>query len=225
MKSVVTLFFIFHAINLFSQKGEQLQNSNAGSDSISKKEISNVRNKDSLLPQKPDTLSASILNKVQELDEVLINHKSEFNAVSLGILKKEIKPLSVNERKLYTAGDFKLIHLLSILGGSLQIDPIINKISGRTKRLKGYIKLERKEENLIFLEDNFTEYMRRNLNIPEDIVGAFLNYFIENEKLVDLIERKDFGAIHFLMGDEWFQFKSLQKESTSLTEDFSIGEE
>lgn len=155
---------------------------------------------------------------MQELDEVKINSKSEYNAVSLGILKKEIKPLSVNERKLYTAGDFKLIHLLSILGGSLQIDPIINKISGRKKKLKGYIKLEKKQDNLIFLEDHFMDYMRQNLSIPENSIGAFLNYLIENESLPNLIERPDFGELHFLIGDEWFNFKNLQNEPAPVTE-------
>lgn len=146
------------------------------------------------------------------MDEVFIKPKSEFNAVSLGILKKEIKPLTINERRFYTAGDFKPIHLLSLLGGSLEVDPIINAISGRTKRLKRYIQMEKKESNITFLEDHFMQYMTENLNVEEEYLSRFITYLIENEKLQDLIDRRDLGELHFLIGDEWFKFKDFQDE-------------
>lgn len=141
-----------------------------------------------------------------------VDPQSSFDAVSLGIIKKKIEPLTSNERKLYTAGDFKPVHLLSILGGSLAVDPIINKISGRTKRLKKYVQLEKKERNLLFLEDHFTEYMLNHLNIPEETIGRFLIYLIEHERLQDLIDRKDYGELHFLIGDAWFGFEDFQNK-------------
>ena len=144
---------------------------------------------------------------------MFVDPKSDFDAVSLGIIKKKIKPLTSNERKLYTAGDFKPVHLLSILNGSLAVDPIINKISGRTKRLKKYVQLEKKESNLLFLEDHFSEYMLNDLNIPEETIGRFLIYLIENEQLQNLIDRKDFGELHFLIGDAWFEFEDFQTDA------------
>ena len=224
MKLLFTSLLILYTINSFSQQKEHLQDSIPANDSIPKDSISrinlsNLKFKDSISLHLPDTLSSSIFTRVNKLDEVFINSKSEFNAVSLGILKKEIKPLTTNERRLYTAGDFKPIHLLSILGGTLPIDPIINKISGRTKRLKRYIQLEKKESNIIFLEDHFSEYILTNLNVPKEIFERFMDYLIENEKLQDLIDRKDFGELHFLIGDEWFKFQSLQHDSTPVTTD------
>lgn len=200
-----------------------LQDSIAVKDSIFKKETStifrSILKPDNLVNTRPSDTVGSVFEEVNTLDEVFIKSKSEFNAVSLGILKKEIKPLTTNERRLYTAGDFKPIHLLSLLGGSLQVDPIINAISGRTKRLKRYIEIEKKESNLIFLEDHFMKYMVENLNIEEEWIGSFLTYLVENEQLQSLIDRKDLGVLHFFIGDEWFKFKNLQDESHPLNKD------
>jgi len=43
--------------------------------------------------------------------------------------------------------------------------------------------------------------MVENLQIEEELIGRFLGYLVENEKLQTLIDRKDFGALHFLIGD------------------------
>lgn len=222
MKLILQVLLIFYSIHSFSQKKDHLQDHVPASDSLSKKVEIKIKSSlakfgDSIPTTLSDSLNPSIFNQINKLDEVLIERKSEFNAVSLGIIKKEIKPLTVYERQLYTAGDFKPIHLLSILGGSLPVDPIINAITGRTKRLKKYISFEKKESNIGFLEDHFTEYMRTNLNISEEIIGNFLSYLIENDELQNLIDRKDFGELHFLIGDEWFKFESLQIDSSPTT--------
>lgn len=221
MKLLFTALLLLCSLHSFSQKREMLQDSIPVKDSIFDKEASTIfhsilKSDDFVNTHLADTVK-SIFGQVNTLDEVFIKPKSEFNAVTLGILKKEIIPPTISERQLYTAGDFKPIHLLSILGGSLAVDPIINAISGRTKRLKRYIQIEKKERNIIFLEDHFTEYMVENLAIEEQYIGRFLNYLVENETLQALIDRKDLGELHFLIGDEWFKFKSFQRDSTTET--------
>ena len=59
------------------------------------------------LQQQP--LLFEMLQKPEELEEVVLNRHSEINAVALGIIPKKIKTLTTNERRLRTAGDFKLI--------------------------------------------------------------------------------------------------------------------
>lgn len=217
MKTVLTWFLAFCTLHSFSQQKDRsldrvaTDHSNV-KDSISSLNISNPALKDSTNFHSSDTITTSIFTQINKLDEVYVDPKSSFDAVSLGIIKKKIEPLTSNERKLYTAGDFKPVHLLSILGGSLAVDPIINKISGRTKRLKKYVQLEKKERNLLFLEGHFTEYMLNHLNIPEETIGRFLIYLIEHERLQDLIDRKDFGELHFLIGDAWFGFEDFQNK-------------
>ena len=223
MKLILSVLLIFYSINSFSQKNEKLKDSIPVNDSIQNQEVLNIfrsliKSNDSINPILSDTLNPSMLNQVNELDEVFVKSKSEFNAVSLGIIAKEITPLTTYERQLYTAGDFKPIHLLSLLGGSLDVDPIINAISGRTKRLKKYIQFEKKESNLSFLENHFKEYMLDNLNIEEKLISRFLYYLVENEGLQGMIDRKDYGSLYFFIGDEWFKFESLLNDSSPVNE-------
>ncbi len=216
MKLLFTTLLILSSILSFSQKKEELHDSTAVKDSILNKDSSTIFNSilesDDFVNRHLSDTVTSIFGQINALDEVYVESKSEFNAVSLGILKKEIRQLSINERRLYTAGDFKPIHLLGLLAGSLEVDPIINAISGRTKRLKRYIQLEKKENNLIFLEDHFREYLVKNLDVEEQLIGRFLNYLVENEELQSLIDRRSFGELHFFISDEWFKFKTLQND-------------
>ena len=62
------------------------------------------------------------------------------------------------------------------------------------------------------------EYMIDNLDIKEQFIGRFLNYLVENEELQGIIDRKDFGELHFFIGDEWFKFESLLKDSTPVND-------
>ncbi len=226
MKLILLVLLFFYSIHSFPQKKERLQENLPAHDSIMNSKSAKCSNvfssillpTDSITPFPSDPLNPSMLSQVNKLDDVFVNSKSQFSAVSLGILQKEIKPLSINERRLYTAGDFKPIHLLALLGGSLDVDPIINAITGRTKRLKRYIQLEKKESILSFLEDHFTEYMVVDLNIEERFIGRFINYLVENEDIQGIIERKNFGELHFLIADEWFKFESLQNDPSPVND-------
>lgn len=223
MKLILTALLIFYSLYSFSQQKEN-KSATPANDSIPNKLnpdiiLSKEKSNNSIKPHFSDTLKRSIFESVNKLDDVFINSKSEFTALSLGIIQKEIKPLTQYERQLYTAGDFKPIHLLSLLGGSLAVDPIINAISGRTKRLKRYVQFEKKESNLIYLEDNYKEYMLNTLNIKEQLIGRFLNYLVENEELQYLIDRKNNGELYFFIGDQWFRFKSLQDDLLPLSDD------
>lgn len=144
----------------------------------------------------------------QELKEVIVNETSEINAVSLGIIPKKIEKLSLNERRLKQAGDFKPIHLLGILGGSLPLDPILNAINGRTKRLKRNINFEQKERNIAYLEINFTEYMQKRMQLTEHEIRLLINEVIEQDQLSAVIESKNSAQIEFYLEDQWIKLKN-----------------
>jgi hypothetical protein len=78
---------------------------------------------------------------MNQLDEVVIRRYNNINAVSLGLFSKP--KIIYASRKLRTAGDFKPIMLLGLIS-SMPLDPLINKINGRTKRLKKEVILEKK---------------------------------------------------------------------------------
>jgi hypothetical protein len=91
-----------------------------------------------------ERISVEMTAKTITLQEVIINNNA-ISAEKLGIIKQNQKKYTPAERRLKTAGDFKPIHLLGLLGGSLAVDPILNKISGRTKNLKKELEIEKKK--------------------------------------------------------------------------------
>lgn len=150
-------------------------------------------------------------SKVDQLDEVEINGK--YNAVSLGIVSKDQKKYTVAERRLQTAGDFKWIHLLSILGGSLPFDPILNAINGRTKRIKKEIILEKK----LVIMNNITELFQDSffidkLKIPKDYVSGFKYFIIDDKHLIDAINTKNKPLATFLMSELAVKYLKLLNE-------------
>ena len=149
---------------------------------------------------KSDILIIKMTAKVTELEEVIVNKHPEINAVSLGISPKGIINRTQMERKLYTAGNFKPIHLLGILGGSLAVDPILNAINGRTAMLKKSIEAEKKERLLVLFGSLFEDtYFTKTLKIHVDYVKGFQYYCIEDEKISEALTSKNKTKIEFLI--------------------------
>jgi hypothetical protein len=149
---------------------------------------------------KPAILIIKMTSKTTELKEVVVNEHPEINAVSLGISPKGVKKYTPAERKLKTAGDFKPIQLLGILGGSLPVDPILNAISGRTTMLKKELEVEKKEHLLAVFGALFdANYFTKTLKIPADYIKGFQYYCIEDKKFAEVLNTKNKTKIEFLI--------------------------
>jgi hypothetical protein len=159
---------------------------------------------------KLDVLVIKMIPKTTELKEVVINEHPEINAVSLGISPKGIKHRTQMERKLYTAGDFKPIDLLGILGGSLNVDAILNAINGRTAMTKKLIQLEKKidflEKTDLLFED---EYYIKTLKIPSEYIKGFKYYIVENENFATTLKSKNKTNIEFMMGELAIKYNEI----------------
>lgn len=124
--------------------------------------------------------------KTVELKEVVIE-KSEINAASLGIVSKDQKTYTPAERKVRTA-------TTGIL------DPLLNKISGRTEMLKKEVVVEKNEKALVRLEYLFEEnYFVEKLKIPQEYVKGFQYYAVENVDLQNALKAKNKTLAKFLM--------------------------
>ncbi|MBW4359688.1 carboxypeptidase-like regulatory domain-containing protein [Flavobacterium sp. NAS39] len=136
-----------------------------------------------------------------ELNEVIINEHSEISAENLGIIPRDQVKLTSQERKLQTAGDFKPIHLLGLLGGMLAVDPILNAINGRTAMLKKAVTVEKKEFLMAKMEGLFEEkYYIETLKIPEEYIKGFQYYCIEDQDFVRSLKDKNKTMSMFLIG-------------------------
>jgi hypothetical protein len=135
-----------------------------------------------------------------ELKEVIVNGHPEISAENFGIIPRHQVKLTTAERKLQTAGDFKPIHLLGLLGGFLAVDPILNAINGRTKRLKKEVALEKKEFLMEKLENLFEDkYYIQTLKIPEDLIKGFQYYCVDDDDFVNSLQSKNKTMSMFLI--------------------------
>lgn len=162
--------------------------------------------KENDLSQSP--LIFNMTESSNELREVVVDETSEINAVSLGIIPKKIKKLSVNERRLRQAGDFKPRHLLGIIGGGVSIDAILNAINGRTKKLKRNITFEQKEKHIAYLKVNYVSYMKKSMQLTEQEIRFLINHVIEDQQLNAVIESKNSAQMEFYLEDQWIKLKS-----------------
>lgn len=135
-----------------------------------------------------------------QLDEVIVSDKSKITAESVGIIPYNQKRYTQAERHLKTAGDFKPIMLLGLLGGSMPLDPLINKINGRTKRLKKLVALESKIALFDTLDQQFEEsYYVDKLKIPADYIEGFKFFIIENDTFATYLKNNDMVMVQFLL--------------------------
>ncbi|NRS87409.1 hypothetical protein HNQ02_000309 [Flavobacterium sp. 7E] len=122
--------------------------------------------------------------------------------MSLGIVSKDQKKYTQAERRLQTTGDFKPIMLLGLLGGSMPLDPLINKINGRTKRVKKQIVAEKKGSNIEKLSGYYSESFYVNeLGICTQYVSGFKVYVIENNTFAKELEKRETAMLRFMIID------------------------
>lgn len=147
------------------------------------------------------------------LGEVTLEYNKALDPVALGLISKRPPQLSTNERKLEEAGDFKAIQLLGILGGSVPVIPLINKITGRTKRLKERVNLERENNLKEYLKHHYSDYISEWLGFEGEFIDRFLYYAVVNGEWEDIYPGGK---------KEQFQFRLIQMHeeySNSLAED------
>lgn len=136
-------------------------------------------------------LSVLLKEQVNELDAVYIKPnlsgdlladtkriktKKVVTAKTLGLPNSHVIPPSQAERRLYTATS------------ASSIDALINAISGRTKKIKNLVKLERKSivENSVF--EGFNQIMLDDFKIPEDKLFDFLYYASADALFIQIVK-------------------------------------
>ncbi|MDG2433424.1 hypothetical protein [Flavobacterium sp.] len=135
-----------------------------------------------------------------QLEEVVIPKTSKITTESIGVIPFGQKRYTQAERHLQTAGDWKPIMLLGLIGGSMPLDPLINKINGRTKRLKKLVVLEGKLAMIEKLDEYFVQdFYTKKLNIPVDYIEGFKFYIIENNTFVDYLKSNNITMAKFLI--------------------------
>ncbi|WP_342155099.1 hypothetical protein [Joostella sp. CR20] len=118
-----------------------------------------------------------IKDGIIELDEVVLtDYKLNYGKFT----DHTPKTYTPAERRLATATKYRYQNS----GMSMSLDPLINAISGRTKKLKKRLKAETKNIIVGFLEDNYKDYILNDLDVPRDQFGLFCYFISEKYKAI-----------------------------------------
>ena len=116
--------------------------------------------------------------------------KRDLNFYDLGIPGYTGKLMSQSERRLYEATSG---------GGLVPIGLIVNAITGRTKRLKEHIKLEKADDCLDQIKSKFSDDLFSDSDLEDDLKMEFFYYSQEDPKFEYLCKiNNDMATFEFL---------------------------
>jgi hypothetical protein len=117
--------------------------------------------------------------RITPLEEVNLNENANINETSLGIVSANQKKYTPATRKLRTAQTGLL-------------DPLLNKMSGRTSDLKKQVKVEEKEKLLLKLDGLYEEkYYTDVLKIAPEAIPGFQYYLIDDPEFAAALKAKN----------------------------------
>lgn len=137
-------------------------------------------------------LSSDIANSGVERD---------INFYDLGIPGFKGKPLTQSERRLKEASGLDITLGGSMGGGGvgMSLNPIINAITGRTKKLKEHVKLEQLDKCLSKVRSNLSELLFRENPLEESYRTMFFYFCADDPQFASLCKRNDdFETFEFL---------------------------
>ncbi|MEO8234357.1 MAG: hypothetical protein ABI549_02990 [Flavobacterium sp.] len=156
-----------------------------------------------VLNLKPIDFSTNLLYiklypKATQLEEVVIKNYPQINAVSLGIISKDVKT--------YTPAERRLISESSGIG----IVQFINAINGRKKELKKNIEVEKKEQLLDKLSRLFEDdFYIKTLKISSEYIKGFQIFAIDDNKLITSLNKKNTKLTSFLLRELSLKYNDL----------------
>lgn len=140
----------------------------------------------------------------------------EINFYDLGIPGYKGKPLTQSERRLKEASDLDFSIGGAFTGGGvgMSLNPIINGISGRTKKLKEHVRLEQLDQCLAKVKSNLSEIFFKDYALDESYRTEFF-YFCSDDAQFALLcrDNNDFKTFEFLK-EKLIEFKSNMQTNT-----------
>ncbi|WP_299228627.1 carboxypeptidase-like regulatory domain-containing protein [uncultured Psychroserpens sp.] len=155
----------------------------------------------------------NLTEKINELDEVIVGKvltgdltsdvqnsdaKADINFYDVGIPGYTGKRKTQKERRLYDANHGKYVYYYGLLA-SININKILNKISGRTKRLKNLVRLEQQDTCMQRVNSEFSDDLFGDLDLEDHLKTEFFYYASEDPKFLELCKlNSDIKLFEFL---------------------------
>lgn len=158
-------------------------------------------------------ITVLLVEHVNQLDEVFVGNtlsgnleddiksnkgNPDINFYDVGIPGYTGKPKTINERRLIEADHGKYFAFYGI-GFAINVNKILNKVSGRTDRLKYRVELDKKDELMFNLKMKFSEDLFSIHNLDEEKRMDFFFFCSDSENFVEtFIESNDIAILEFL---------------------------
>ncbi|MUU77946.1 peptidase associated/transthyretin-like domain-containing protein [Winogradskyella endarachnes] len=170
-----------------------------------------------------------LLEHVSELNEVVVGKvltgslesdisnsdaETEVNFYDLGIPGYTGKPLTQNERKLHDADAGPMGYIG--LGGGVNLHKLLNKISGRTKKLKAIVELDKRDACIKRVQESYGSILFEKDTLNINLRTEYYLFCQEDEEFLNLCNAKnELKLIEFLQA----KLKAYQENRKSVTED------
>jgi hypothetical protein len=135
--------------------------------------------------QLDEVVVGKVLTKNLESDIENSKAKPKINFYDVGIPGYKGKPLTKRERELEEANSGKFIYYYGI-GFAINIYKIMNTVSGRTKKLKHYVKLEKQDELMYKIKAEFSKDLFSEVTLKEHQKMEFFYFFSDDDKFEDV---------------------------------------
>lgn len=156
----------------------------------------------------------ALQEQINELDEVVVGKvltgnllmdienadgNVPINFYDVGIPGYMGKIPTQSERRLSQAGEFKPKQLLGVLVGGMSLDPLINTISGRTKKLKKRVDVEEREALMLRIKSRLAKDFFMSNPLDDDLKMDFFYFCADDKNFVKYCKNEtDFNILLFL---------------------------
>jgi hypothetical protein len=170
-----------------------------------------------------------LVEKTNELNEVIVGKiltgslqsdlensdaKTEINFYDLGIPGYIGKPLTQNERKLHDADAGPMGYVG--LGFGLNFHKLLNRISGRTKKLKEIVALDDRDKCINRLRNDYESIIFEKDTLAENLRNEYFLFSQEDVNFLKLCEEKnEIKLLEYLQQ----KLKAYKKNRESVTKD------
>lgn len=187
------------------------------------------------LMEEQGSFSVQLTEKINELDKVILGEiltgslesdlensksKTDINFYDLGIPGNTNLPLTQNERKLHDADGGP--DILSLSGGpfgggvGVNLHKLLNRLSGRTKKLEGIVELDDMDECINRLRRNYESIVFENDSLALNLKNEYFMFCMMDETFKALCdEGNDLKSIEFLQA----KLKAYKKNRQSVIKD------
>lgn len=169
----------------------------------------------------------SLTENISELNEVVVgtiltgslesdisnsDAETEINFYDLGIPGYKGKPLTQNERKLHDADGGGPIYT----GLGVNVHKLLNRVSGRTKKLKNIVELDNRDACIKRLREDYSSILFEKDSLTINLRSEYFLYCQEDEDFLNLCNAKnELKLLEFLQA----KLLAYQENRKSVTED------